>query len=525
MGNAEASRPPLCLGPVAQLGEHLVCNQGVSGSIPLRSIPHHSVFPLNGRAVTRAAVIAFAATVPCLLACRETAAPPVITIDIIEVTPSSLSLNVGDTVRIQAVPRDSNGTIAARARAHWSSEEPVIASIDSLGQVIAHTPGQTRIRAQFGDIVGHATVRVSARAAIRFVQVTAGMEHTCALAETGQVYCWGANRFAQLGHTLLQQTATPVAVEIEEPLVSVSAGNRHNCAAGRGVWCWGANNAGQSGDWSFGDKVYVKPINMLANERMVAAAAGSGHSCALNDHGKMYCWGTNGLGQLGRGAASVIEQPELVAAEDKFISLTAGHAHTCAVTTTRRVACWGWNDFGQSGEESSASCDSGTSRCVLQVTLMSLPEAVTRVTAGFAFTCALGESGTTYCWGGNAHGELGAGSTEPMSATPVVVQGPRFAAIDAGTRHACGITSLGETHCWGLNTKGELGVSSVSHSRTPIRAQVGRLHTINAGLAHTCGVTDSGTVFCWGDPSDGQLGLGLPLWSSMKPIPIPTPIP
>jgi hypothetical protein len=28
------------LGPVAQLGEHLLCKQGVSGSIPLRSIRH-----------------------------------------------------------------------------------------------------------------------------------------------------------------------------------------------------------------------------------------------------------------------------------------------------------------------------------------------------------------------------------------------------------------------------------------------------------------------------------------------------
>jgi hypothetical protein len=31
------------LGAVAQLGEHLVCNQGVAGSIPVRSIPHNSL--------------------------------------------------------------------------------------------------------------------------------------------------------------------------------------------------------------------------------------------------------------------------------------------------------------------------------------------------------------------------------------------------------------------------------------------------------------------------------------------------
>ena len=430
--------------------------------------------------------------------------------------PSSLNLNVGDTVRMQAVPRDSFGRIATRARAHWSSERPVVASVDSLGIVIARTEGQTEIRAQVGGIAARATVRVSARTAIRFVQVTAGMEHTCALTETGQVYCLGANRFAQLATSALQQTATPVPIELDEPVLAVVAGNRHNCAVGQGVWCWGANNAGQTGDWSFGDKVYPKPVHHLVNERMLAAAAGSGHSCALSERGKISCWGTNGLGQLGRGAASVIEQPARVESDHHFTALAAGHAHTCAVTTDRAVACWGWNDFGQSGADTSTSCENGTSRCVLDPTIVPLPEGITRVTAGFAFTCALGTSGATYCWGVNAHGELGNGSTESMSEIPVVVTGPRFSAIDAGTRHVCGITSAGETHCWGLNSKGELGVSSLSHSRFPVRAQVARLHTIDAGLAHSCGVTDTGTVFCWGDPSDGQLGLGLPVWSSNR---------
>ena len=482
-------------------------------------------FLLNGRAVTRAAVFLLTAAVPCLLACVDSAAPDSeITVHILELAPPNPNLNVGDTVRLQAVPRDSIGRIATRARAQWSSEHPLVASVDSLGMVRAHSAGQTEIRAQVGSIVARVTVRVNARIAIRFVQVTAGMEHTCALTETGQVYCWGANRFAQLATSTLEQTATPTHIQLDEPVRAVVAGNRHNCAVGQGVWCWGANNAGQTGDWSFGDKVYQKPVHHLMNERMLAAAAGSGHSCALNVQGRIYCWGTNGLGQLGRGAASVIEQPAPVESEYHFTALAAGHAHTCAVTNDAAVACWGWNDFGQSGAAGSMSCENGTARCVLDPTIVSLPEGITRVTAGFAFTCALGTSGATYCWGVNAQGELGNGSTESMSATPVAVPAPRFSAIDAGTRHVCGITAVGETYCWGLNSKGELGVSSLTHSRLPVHALVERLHTIDAGLAHTCGVTDSGTVFCWGDPTDGQLGLGLPLSSANRTRhPIPSP--
>ena len=80
-----------------------------------------------------------------------------------------------------------------------------------------------------------------------------------------------------------------------------------------------------------------------------------GYITSLNDQGKIYCWGTNGLGQLGRGAASVIEQPALVESKQHFTALAAGHAHTCAVTIDGAVACWGWNDFGQSGADGSSS--------------------------------------------------------------------------------------------------------------------------------------------------------------------------
>jgi hypothetical protein len=429
----------------------------------------------------------------------------------VQLTPSEVHLFEGDTLRFQAVPRDSLGMIVARSRARWSSSEPGTATIDSLGLLIAHATGHTEIRAQVGAVVGRAAVSVSSRTSVRFTRVSAGMEHTCALTETGQVYCWGANRFAQLANAALLSSAQPVAIGIEETVLAVGAGNRHNCAAGNGVWCWGANNAGQTGDWLGGDKVYTRPVGVLTGVAMIAVSAGSGHSCALSVKGRIYCWGTNGLGQLGRSAASVIEAPAPIAGDLTFESITAGHAHSCAVSTTGDVLCWGWNDFGQTGTERSDSCDNGTSHCVLPPTRVMLPEPAVQVSAGFGFSCALGASQATYCWGLNAQGELGNGTEDAKSNAPVLVQGPRFLAIDAGTRHVCGLTALGETYCWGLNSKGELGVTSVEFSRLPMRALVPRLHSIDAGLAHTCGITDGGTVFCWGDPGNGRLGLGLPL--------------
>ncbi len=139
------------------------------------------------------------------------------------------------------------------------------------------------------------------------------------------------------------------------------------------------------------------------------------------------------------------------------------------------MVCWGSNEFGQAGTAEFDTCDGGTTLCLTKPGVVSLPERARQVTAGFGFTCALGESRSTYCWGLNAQGQLGAASGLTRSAAPLMVRGPGFVAIDAGSSHACGVTAAGEVYCWGMNGKGEFGVTTVEVSEVPIRALVPRL--------------------------------------------------
>jgi hypothetical protein len=426
--------------------------------------------------------------------------------------PNEAAVSEGDTLRFRAVPRDSNGVIVPRTRAIWSSSRPDVATIDSLGLVQARAPGETAIRAQVAGIVAVGILQVHALASRRFVRAAAGAEHTCGMAGSGRVYCWGGNTFGQLGSGSTAASVSAVPVQGELHATSLAAGNRHSCAARApsGVWCWGSNSAGQLGDAVAGRKVQPAPVAALIDVPVAALTAGSGHSCALSEQGNAYCWGANGLGQLGLGRYDPISGPGQVAGSFEFVNITAGHAHTCAVTVSHEVHCWGWNQFGQLGVQDNETCGEDGPFCHTQPVHVALPGPMRTVTAGFGFSCALGQDGAAYCWGLNADGELGTGSLAAR-APPSLVRGHQFIALAAGARHACGLSANGAVHCWGANLSGELGSSTTLRSAEPIPALLPPLHSLDAGAAHTCGITDRGTVFCWGDPGDGRLGLAQPL--------------
>ena len=140
--------------------------------------------------------------------------------------------------------------------------------------------------------------------------LTAGTSHFCALLESGEVVCWGANRAGQLGYGNLEdvgQTGTPAAagpVAIGEAVVAISAGFSTSCAIGAsgGLYCWGGGRRGYPDVVGLigGEllPVDVGPIDLPGSVNGVGV--GSGHTCALVG-GEVYCWGHGWHGPLGYG--------------------------------------------------------------------------------------------------------------------------------------------------------------------------------------------------------------------------------
>jgi alpha-tubulin suppressor-like RCC1 family protein len=302
---------------------------------------------------------------------------------------------------------------------------------------------------QLGDGTGIDRARpVKVRgSALRFIAIAGGNFHTCALSEEKAFFCWGKNDQGQLGNGTLLGFPYPVKVSPplpSPPLAQIDAGEAHTCAvADTGeIYCWGDNSSGQLGDGTTENRLRPTHVSHLA-EASTAVTAGGAHTCALSGTGKLYCWGYNGYGQLGDGTTISRTVPIQVPLTRSVQAVAAAGSHTCALLTDGAVYCWGDNSDGQLGDGSEE--DRVTPTAVQGIT-----EKVTFIGIGTNHSCAGLMSGRLLCWGDNVRGQLGDGTELPRTTpTTVPYASGTFAAMSGGIDHSCALTTDGGVHCWG----------------------------------------------------------------------------
>lgn len=264
-------------------------------------------------------------------------------------------------------------------------------------------------------------------------EVAPGVDHTCAVDQGGQVYCWGSNLASQSGAaTALLPTS---AGGDKTPLASVAASNNHTCArvltsGGNGVKCWGTEDKGQLGDGPPQNTTSVAAVTVLNYAVEVkSVGVGGGHTCALDATGDAKCWGDNTFGQLGiTPAGSFLEQPTTKINPQPLAQISIGAATSCGIAVQgRTLACVGSNSSGQLGRGGTKDTSAHPEiQPVLRPDGSGQPlDSVAIVSVGRDHVCAaVGTGLDLFCWGAGADGQVGDQFGGPERTLPVRVSLP-----------------------------------------------------------------------------------------------------
>lgn len=244
-----------------------------------------------------------------------------------------------------------------------------------------------------------------------FAALTAGAYHTCGLTTEGIIYCWGDNTYGQLGDGSDRSIARPFgALTRSEPVPilggltfrEVAAGSTSTCAVATTgqTYCWGSNQVRELGTVAgkcrmLSDDYYspgewdmpcsTKPVAIDSPEPLRSLTASGQGVCGLTSGRDLMCWG---VGEI---------WPMLIPGVRVSAAWSLGNV-VCGLEDTEVVSCWGlWNmlrlttpPYGDGfALVKLSSTGSGSTWC-----------GVSRSQPPIA-----------YCWGNNTNGQLGDGTT------------------------------------------------------------------------------------------------------------------
>lgn len=334
----------------------------------------------------------------------------------------------------------------------------------------------------------------------KFTDIDIFKNHTCGITTEGAAKCWGRNNRGQLGNGTLEDSNIPVQVTgLDHGVKSIAVGQQHSCAitASDTVKCWGASANGSLGNNRSSDSPV--PVDVKTDKRFSKITLGANYSCGITTAGAALCWGSNTHGQLGVDDTGQETSPAQVDGMRSGVTdIEALSNVTCAVQDNKAY-CWGYNYHYNVGKSYRENEDFFS------------PQLISSGVKEIESHCLVTTSGAVKCWGHNRESSpLGTGTYENLaSPTQVVGLGSGVKSLAEGYSQRCAIMESNAVKCWGRNADGQLGDGTTTTRLTPTTIMnLSGATYISLGEDSGCALFADGGAKCWGDNYAGKLGNG-----------------
>lgn len=359
--------------------------------------------------------------------------------------------------------------------------------------------------------------------------------HTVLLSDFGDAFSFGNNQYYQLGHeTDLQQLSdlselivyfpppklTPERIEDLNGLFikNVACGNDYTVFVDGNGDAWSVGRyyeyqLGRNGDYRL-----LAPINLPDDSKpIIDVACGIYHTVLVGDDGRVWSFGKNDDGQLGRSGDQTI--PQLIPTVNDIIGVACSFRHTVLVGRNGKVWSFGANDKGQLGRTGDPEIPE----------LVNVPgnELIKGVACGEEHTVLVGNNGKVWSFGNNDDGQLGRSGMGNVPGEVIIDGSGLIDGVSCGMNHTVLVDENRIAWSFGKNDYGQLGIGNIQAGRLILNdsgtAIIGAyprplpprrvllpddfsIIGFTCGNDHTVFVGRNGDVLSVGDNTDYQLG-------------------
>jgi alpha-tubulin suppressor-like RCC1 family protein len=254
---------------------------------------------------------------------------------------------------------------------------------------------------------------------IVFNKIISGFDASCGIEDvTNNLYCWGA---WPIGHVFNVFVKSNLYDDILKTPKKISDGSYKDMSMSSTLcvqrmsddkWeCIGRNDHGQVGAGfisAYGSDPAIVPatdslVLIDTNVNLRDLKINNFSACGLDDDGKVWCWGGDDFGQLGRpiSAPSMsYTRPQRTLWNNQYKSIYSGSGRFyCGITLDDRLECWGSNLYCELARPKVDSAGERFIQSDVPVEIQGLPKDWVSVAVGAWFGCVLTTEGDVWCWG------------------------------------------------------------------------------------------------------------------------------